>query len=219
LAQRSVALTLPIMDSPGALVTAAREGAGLSMHALAARAKVAYTTVSRIEHGQVDPTTGMLSRLMTAAGRQLELTSREASTPRLADLADAWTTNARGQDRPDWTRVRAFLDFVAQHPDLSGPATVQAPVPSGSQFMDNLFAGIAEKARLDPRRGQHPTLDAELLSAVGVVAAAHGLAPGWLNDSAAGFAPRPRSGFAQPQSLGRPDAHDGPRPQGRRPSW
>jgi transcriptional regulator with XRE-family HTH domain len=140
-----IAHMLSIMNSPGSLVTAAREGAGLSMRALAGRAKVAYTTVSRVEHGHVDPTTGMLSRLLAAAGRQLELSSSEVATPRLADLADAWTMDARGQDRPDWTRLRAFLDFVAQHPDLRGAATLHAPVPSGSPFMDNLLAGMAEK--------------------------------------------------------------------------
>ena len=133
------------MNSPGSLVTAAREGAGLSMHALAGRAKVAYTTVSRIEHGQVDPTTGMLSRLLAAAGRELELSSTESVIPRLAGLADAFHRDAHGQDRPDWTRLRAFLDVLAQHPDLSGPATLRAPDPSGWPFMDNLLAGMAEK--------------------------------------------------------------------------
>jgi transcriptional regulator with XRE-family HTH domain len=133
------------MRSAGSLVTAVRLDAGLSMHALAGRAKVAYTTVSRIEHGQIDPTTGMLTRLLAAAGQDLEITSKAASAPAVADLADAWQTNAHGQDRPDWTRVRALLDLLAQRPELAGPATLRTPTPSGSEFMDNLLAGIAEK--------------------------------------------------------------------------
>jgi len=136
---------LPVMTSPAALVNAAREAADLSMHALAARAKVAYSTVSRIEHGQVDPTTGMLARLLAAAGRELEMSSKEAAVPQLASLTDAWERNTHGQDRPDWTRLRAFLDFLALHPEMRGPATLQIPAPSNSEFMDNLLAGMAEK--------------------------------------------------------------------------
>lgn len=133
------------MESPGPLVTAARHSAGLSMHALAARADVAYSTVSRIEHGRMDPTFGMLSRLLAAAGQDLELTARESDGPYLAELADAWHRNPQGQDRPDWTRLRAFLDYLIQHPEHRGRATLRQPPPSGSAFVDTLLAGIAEK--------------------------------------------------------------------------
>lgn len=143
-----IAYMLPIMNSPGALLTAARTDAGLSMHALAARAQVAYTTVSRIEHGQVDPTTGMLTRLLAAAGRRLEFSAHDHATPQLADLVDAWRTTG-GQARPDWTRLRAFLDLLALQPGIAGPATLRMPAPSGSELMDNLLAGIAEKVSDD----------------------------------------------------------------------
>jgi transcriptional regulator with XRE-family HTH domain len=133
------------METPGALLAAARKGAGLSMHALARKAGVAYTTVSRIEHGQVDPTTSTLERLLAAAGMQLELAARPVGIPQLADLSDAWRRNAHGQDRPDWTRIRVVLDHLAQHPGQTGAATRVRPTPSGSEFMDNLLAGIAEK--------------------------------------------------------------------------
>jgi transcriptional regulator with XRE-family HTH domain len=115
------------------------------MHALAGRAGVAYSTVSRIEHGRMDPTIGMLTRLLEAAGRDLEVSTRESAIPHLADLADAWRTDSSGQDRPDWTRLRAFLDLLMLRPSLAGPATLRAPAPSGSPFMDNLLAGIAER--------------------------------------------------------------------------
>lgn len=115
------------------------------MHALASRAKVAYSTVARIEHGRLDPTTGMLARLLAATGRELKLCSGEADIPRLASLASAYRRNAHGQDRPDWTRMRAFLDLLARRPELAGPSTLNMPPASGSAFMDNLLAGIAEK--------------------------------------------------------------------------
>jgi len=63
---------------------------------------------------------------------------------RLADLADAWTTDAAGQEQPDWTRLRAFLDYLARHPEVAAAAIEAPPPASGSLFIDNLLAGIAE---------------------------------------------------------------------------
>lgn len=115
------------------------------MRALAARAHVAYTTIARIEHGDLDPTTGMLARILRATGLELHLSAEPAATPTLAGLTDAWRRGPQGQpDTPDWTRIRNVLDLLAQHPEWVGPATVVAPKPSGSNFMDNLLAGIAE---------------------------------------------------------------------------
>lgn len=131
---------------PGAVVLReARQSAGLSVRGLAAAAGVAYSTVARIESGRLDPTTGMLSRLLEAAGCQLELAAVRVPVPRLADLVDAWTVDALGQDRPDWTRLRGFLDHLAEHPHHVGVAVAFPPPPSGSGFMDALLAGIAEK--------------------------------------------------------------------------
>jgi len=50
------------------LVREARRDAGLSLRALAERADVAFTTVFRIEHNQLDPTTGTLRKLLGALG-------------------------------------------------------------------------------------------------------------------------------------------------------
>lgn len=68
-----------------------------------------------------------------------------AAAVRLADLADVWTTDAAGQEEPDWTRLRAFLDHVMHHPELAAAAIEAPPPDSGSPFIDNLLAGIAEK--------------------------------------------------------------------------
>ena len=120
------------------------------MRALAERADIALTTVFRIEHGQMDPTTGTLAKLLSALGEDLELGRRPLRRgPHLADLADAWSRDRMGQDQPDWTRLRAFLDHLARHPDEAPSAIRSKPPASGSAFVDNLLAGIAEKLAED----------------------------------------------------------------------
>jgi transcriptional regulator with XRE-family HTH domain len=114
------------------------------MRALAARADVATSTIARIESGTVDPTVGMLARLLSAGGRELQLGTERQPGPQIADLADAWSRGPRG-DRPDWTRLRTFLDQLARHPEQQSAATLHRPAPSGSAVLDALLAGIAEK--------------------------------------------------------------------------
>lgn len=126
------------------MLRGARTSVGLSMRALAARADVATSTIARIESGRVDPTVGMLTRLLSAVGRELQLGTHRQPGPEIAELADAWSRGPRG-DRPDWTRLRAFLDQLARHPEQQGPATLRRPAPSGSALLDTLLAGVAEK--------------------------------------------------------------------------
>lgn len=127
------------------MVREARQAAGLSMRALADRAGTSASTVARVEAGTMDPTTGMLRRLMRAAGRDVVLSSRpSAPPPRLADLRQAWTTGPAG-DRPDWTRLRAMLDHLARHPEEVARAVRPAPRQSGSAVQDALLAAIADK--------------------------------------------------------------------------
>jgi transcriptional regulator with XRE-family HTH domain len=129
-----------------ALIREAREEFGLSLRALAIRADVSYTTICRIEQGRIDPTTGTLRKLLGAMGEELELGRRPfARGPQLADLADAWSTDRFGQDQPDWTRLRAFLDYLTRYPQVARSAIRSAPPKSGSLFFDNLLAGVAEK--------------------------------------------------------------------------
>lgn len=113
------------------------------MRALAEHADVAASTVSRIEAGKVSPTVETLQTLMCACGRELELKAASAG-PSLATLRDAWTSTKDGETRPDFTRLRSYLDSLALHPDKRWPSIVEAPKPSGSEVMDNLLAGIAE---------------------------------------------------------------------------
>jgi predicted transcriptional regulator len=56
---------------PGALLRKARERAGLTQRELARRAGTAQSVVARIELGITDPSSGTLSRLLTATGFEL----------------------------------------------------------------------------------------------------------------------------------------------------
>lgn len=125
---------------PPALLREVRREAGLSVRALGKKAGVSPSTISRIEAGRMDPTVGMLTHLLESAGRGLDLVIPETGVPRLKELSDAW----EGSARVDWTRLRAFLDYLALHPDRIGGAIRDAPQPSGSALLDNLLAGIAE---------------------------------------------------------------------------
>jgi len=129
-------------------VRESRERAGLSVRELAEHADVAASTVSRIEAGKVSPTVETLQSLMHACGRELELTAANAG-PSLGTLSDAWTTTKGGDTRPDFTRIRSFLDSLAMDPDQRWPSVVEAPDPTGSEVMDNLLAGIAETVSLN----------------------------------------------------------------------
>ena len=77
------------------LVKAACEEANLTVRELAGRAGVAASTVSRVERRHMDPTVGMLDRLLDASGHDLELRLRAADDhlfqPRVDDLAAKWS--------------------------------------------------------------------------------------------------------------------------------
>lgn len=142
-----------VMAGPAELLRNARITAGLSIRDLAECAGVAASTVVRIENGQVDPTTGMLTNLLEVTGTQLTLAVTTQPVPVVATLRSEWELDADGQPRPRWTAFRAFLDQLHRHPEWIVPSTASAPEPSGSVMIDNLLAGIAEKVRDD---GDYP---------------------------------------------------------------
>jgi len=140
-----VAYMLSCVEMASDLVRRARQTAGLSARSLAGRARVPTSTVTRVESGQVDPTLGMLRRLLDGAGQELRVGAEPARRgPTLADLADAWIDSPEG-GRPDWTRLRSFLDFLVLHPRSVATAIVRRPAASRSPVMDSLLAGVAEK--------------------------------------------------------------------------
>jgi transcriptional regulator with XRE-family HTH domain len=133
------------MTSAQTLVTEARQAAGLSLRELARLAGISFTTISRIENGESDPTVEMLRRILAAAGRTLEMNAEPTSRaqPSIAALAEAVTTSPAGE-RPDWTQLRAFTDYLARHPNEITQAITPKPHTS-SQVMRALLAGMAEK--------------------------------------------------------------------------
>ncbi len=133
------------MPSAATVLQRAREDAGLSRRALARRAGVPISTISRIEEGEVDPTLTMLERVVSATGRQLTLEIEAIPERRsLAALADAWDPSRAGP-KINWTRLRAFLDSLHGYPDDVELAIATPPPRSGLAQLDSLLAAIAEK--------------------------------------------------------------------------
>ena len=132
------------MSSAATLVREARNDAGLSRRELAARAGLPASTVSRIERGDSDPTYTMLSRVISAAGKELQSTCADPrEEPALARLTKAWTPQTRDTGI-DWTMIRAFLDYLALHPEAL-PAAIETPPARTDSLLDSLLAGIAER--------------------------------------------------------------------------
>lgn len=142
--------------TPAHLLGAARRAAGLSASALAAKAQVPTSTVTRIEKGTTDPTFGMLTRLLDAADVDLhvELQRRPDSPATLASLATA-ADSTDGRLRIDWTRLRAFADWALHHPADLAPSIADPPVRTGTA-LDAILAGFAEllaqRADIEPPR-------------------------------------------------------------------
>jgi transcriptional regulator with XRE-family HTH domain len=135
---------LPLVWSAASLVVDARTAANLSRKRLAKRAGVPTSTVTRVEEGATDPSIGMLDRLLAAAGRSLALEAGPPPAASVARLTDAWHARPEG-DQPDWTRFRSLVDHLRLHPDVVAAAIEIAPMTSGSDRIDNLLAGVAEK--------------------------------------------------------------------------
>nr|WP_275402604.1 helix-turn-helix domain-containing protein [Streptomyces sp. SID13031] len=132
------------------MVREAREYAGLSRSALAVKAGVPTSTVSRIEDGSSDPTLTMLARLVAAAGKHLSVSvsARQPTKPAIELLVGAHQPDATNR-KVDWTQLRGFLDQLAAHPELAADAIEAPPSRTGNAAFDALLAGIAEKVADD----------------------------------------------------------------------
>ena len=134
----------------------ARRNAGLSASALAAKAGVPTSTVTRIEKGTTDPTFGMLARVLEAAGFEFhaDIRRRAGAPITLASLASA-ADGTGDRLRVDWTRLRAFADWARRHPTDVAPAIADPPARTGTAF-DAILAGFAEllaqRAGVEPPR-------------------------------------------------------------------
>ena len=122
---------------------------GLSTRDLARLAGVAYPTISRIENGHETPRWSTLEKILEVLGSSLTAETSTRRRSRLADLSDAWATDATGTEHPDWVRLRAFADQLALHPEFTAQAILPEPPLSGSALLDTLLAAIAEKVADD----------------------------------------------------------------------
>ncbi len=138
-----VANMLPLVNG-GAILRDVRAGAGLSRRALAAKAGVPTSTVSRIEEGLTDPTLGMLERLVDAGGSDLVVEARPREDRlSLAQLATAWSEQT-GRVKIDWTRLRGFVDRIQQDPDALPGAIADPPAPT-YPLLNVILAALAEQ--------------------------------------------------------------------------
>jgi transcriptional regulator with XRE-family HTH domain len=135
---------LTAVDNCAELLRAGRRELGISTRALGVLAGVAYPTISRIENGHCVPRRETLDKISRVLGLSLQSGREAPEIPRLCDLVDRWEYDAFGVAQPEWTYWRAFTDQLALHPDLTAAAVGPPPSPSGSLFIDNLLAGIAE---------------------------------------------------------------------------
>ena len=131
-----------------ALLRDARAYAGLSRRTLAAKAGVPTSTVTRVEEGQSDPTLTMLERLLAAAGSDLVLEAKPRDDHfTLAELATAVDRNA-ARLKIDWTRLRGFADWAAQHSDKLSDAIADPPARTGTP-LDAILAAFAEEIAIE----------------------------------------------------------------------
>lgn len=133
------------MDSPAIWIRVERGRLGLSTRDLARLTGVSYPTISRIENGHEEPRWSTLEKIFDVLGHPLAPSPDERKQLRLADLADAWTTDATHAHHPDWVRLRGLVDQLTLRPALIAQAILPEPPRSRSALMDALLAGIAEK--------------------------------------------------------------------------
>lgn len=130
--------------SAATLLRKVRTEAGLTQRALARKAGVPPSTVSRIEDGTHDPRLTMLERLLSAAGHRLVINDDVVpEAPSLAGLATA--IDPLGDGGLDWTRLRGFVDWTYRHHDEICDAISVPPARSGNPLLDGLLAGMGEK--------------------------------------------------------------------------
>lgn len=156
MSSQGVAYTLPPVSTTAAtLLRDARTRAGLSRSALAAKANVPTSTISRIENEASDATITMLERLLSAAGARLTVEAEpNDGNPTLASLATA-AERMHGRLKIDWTRLRGFADWAARHPAALPAAIADPPARTGTP-LDAILAGFAEELaserHIDPPR-------------------------------------------------------------------
>jgi transcriptional regulator with XRE-family HTH domain len=160
-----------VETSPSELRRTVRLAAGRSANALAAKAHVPTSTVTRIEKGTTDPTFTMLDRLLGAAGHDLTVGIRLATPPR---------RRLRRSSTPSGPKSTAYTS--------TGPTS--APSPTGRTGTPN----ACQLRSADPPRRTGTPFDAVLAGLAEMLAERIGIdPPRWTRS-----VPVPREPWAPP---------------------
>jgi transcriptional regulator with XRE-family HTH domain len=130
-------------SEPSRLAREARLAAGLSRSALARKAGVPTSTISRIEEGLIDPTFGTITRVLAAAGSTLVAERSPSALPTLASLGTA-VDSSGPRLKIDWTRLRSFADWAVRHDSELDDAIADPPMRTGTA-LDAILAAFAEE--------------------------------------------------------------------------
>ncbi len=145
------------------LIRSTRERAGLTQHALAARAGTSQPAVSRYESGAASPSVETLDRLLAAMGARLELSvsgaprNLDVRTPRMAKLRAHRDQVLKVAQRHGASNVRVFGSVARgkDGPDSDIDLLVDLDVrthgllPLGA-MADELSALLGEKVDVAP---------------------------------------------------------------------
>lgn len=130
------------MLTPAELTVRLRKNADLTQAQLAERAGCTRSTIARIEAGRMDPTVTMLSRIASAAGHTLAISTTRGNDPStLRSIASA----SLDIDNVDWTVLRGLIDRIVLHDEAASVAVTDPPPRTGDPALDNLMAAVAEK--------------------------------------------------------------------------
>lgn len=134
------------MASAAELVTRARAESGLSIRALAAAAAVAASTVHRIEKGELEPTVGLLRRILQAAGMLLRVEQELDHAASLVGLARSIRQDLSCSDQTWPVRKAAELVGRFRHADQQTRSRMikAEPPGTGDRRWDAFVGALAE---------------------------------------------------------------------------
>ena len=132
--------------SAAELLVAARRGALLTQHEVAARAGVPQSMLSAYESGRREPTLPTLRRLVAATGGTLSVEVVPARPPYRPMTVRALAEEVAAAPEPErWVLLAEFLTEYGFEERGTRPALLaKRPRPSGSRTWDALLGALAE---------------------------------------------------------------------------